>query len=147
MASLRLLGPNVWEDRDNPVTLGPPPDVRELDAWRDLGRAHRGAAYLVRRPLLAQLPERRPDLCLTTANSRSRKCGFVRMLGGPSSGTLLPVTANTIQLLIVTGLTLIAGLTMVVAGTQKKLLRWKKPPPKRCATCGRTDRYNCPCRR
>jgi hypothetical protein len=62
------------------------------------------------------------------------------------SGTLLPVTANTFQLLSLLALTLLAGLTMVTAGTQKKLLRWKKPP-QRCSTCGRTDRYNCPCRK
>lgn len=39
-----------------------------------------------------------------------------------------------------------AGLLMVFAGTTKKLLRWK-PAERRCPTCGRTDRGDCPCRR
>jgi hypothetical protein len=39
-----------------------------------------------------------------------------------------------------------AALLMVFAGTHKKALRWK-PAERRCRTCGRSDRYNCPCRR
>ena len=39
-----------------------------------------------------------------------------------------------------------AGLLMGLAGTGKKLLRWK-PADRRCSTCGRTIRAGCPCRR
>jgi len=39
-----------------------------------------------------------------------------------------------------------AALLMVVAALDKKLLRRKETRP-RCRTCGRVDRYNCPCRR
>jgi hypothetical protein len=68
------------------------------------------------------------------------------MFVAPESGKLLLVTANTFQLVTVIALTLIAGLTMMLAGAQKKMLRSKKATD-RCPTCGRTDRYNCPCRR
>jgi len=44
------------------------------------------------------------------------------------------------------GLAASAALLMALAGLQKKLLRRKETPP-RCPTCGRTDRYNCACRR
>ncbi len=39
-----------------------------------------------------------------------------------------------------------AALMMAFTGAKKKMLRWK-PSERRCQTCGRTDRYNCPCRR
>jgi len=39
-----------------------------------------------------------------------------------------------------------AGLAMAIAGTKKKLLRWR-PAERRCPTCGRSNRYECPCRR
>jgi hypothetical protein len=39
-----------------------------------------------------------------------------------------------------------AGLLMVLSGLQKKLLR-RRESVTRCRTCGRTDRYNCACRR
>ncbi len=38
-----------------------------------------------------------------------------------------------------------AALLMVMVGTKKKKLRWKRAP-RRCSTCGQTDRYDCPCR-
>ena len=68
------------------------------------------------------------------------------MFVAPPSGTIPLVTASSFHLLILTALTLIAGLTMMIAGTQKKVLRWKKAP-QHCPACGRRDRYNCPCRR
>lgn len=39
-----------------------------------------------------------------------------------------------------------AALLMVTLGTKKKKLGWKHAP-RRCSTCGQTDRYDCPCRR
>lgn len=56
------------------------------------------------------------------------------------------MAANTAQLLSVTAVTVLAGLSMVMTGTKKKLLRWKDSH-QRCPTCGRTDRHNCPCSR
>jgi hypothetical protein len=44
------------------------------------------------------------------------------------------------------GLAASAGILMALSGLQKKALRRKEPQP-RCPTCGRTDRYNCACRR
>ena len=43
-------------------------------------------------------------------------------------------------------LTASAGLLMALSGLQKKLLR-RKESPTRCRTCGRSDRYDCACRR
>lgn len=68
------------------------------------------------------------------------------MFVAPPSGTIPLVIVSSFHLLILTALTLIAGLTMMIAGTHKKVLRWKKAP-QRCPACGRRDRYNCPCRR
>ena len=51
-----------------------------------------------------------------------------------------------LQSLSFVGLAAAAGLLMALSGLQKKLLRRKEVPP-RCPTCGRTDRYNCACRR
>ena len=56
------------------------------------------------------------------------------------------IAANTAQLLSVTAVTVLAGLSMVLTGTKKKLLRWKDTHH-RCPTCGRTDRHNCACSR
>jgi hypothetical protein len=56
------------------------------------------------------------------------------------------MAANTFQLFTVSALTIIAGLTMAVTGTKKKLLRWKNAP-RRCPTCGRVDHHNCSCSR
>ena len=39
-----------------------------------------------------------------------------------------------------------AGVLMALSGLQKRVLRRKETTP-RCPTCGRTDRYNCACRR
>jgi hypothetical protein len=39
-----------------------------------------------------------------------------------------------------------AALLMTLAGLDKKLLR-RKDAHLRCRTCGRSDRYNCACRR
>jgi hypothetical protein len=44
------------------------------------------------------------------------------------------------------GLAASAGILMALSGLQKKALRRKEAQP-RCPTCGRTDRYNCACRR
>ncbi len=38
------------------------------------------------------------------------------------------------------------GVLMALTGLQKRVLRRKETTP-RCPTCGRTDRYNCACRR
>jgi hypothetical protein len=78
--------------------------------------------------------------------SRSVSCGFIRMPIALSPGKLLLVAANTVQLFSVTAVTLAAGLTMVMAGTKKKMLRWKNAH-QRCPMCGRSDRHNCACRR
>ena len=43
-------------------------------------------------------------------------------------------------------LTASAGLLMALSGLHKRLLRRKQSAP-RCPTCGRSDRYNCACRR
>lgn len=56
------------------------------------------------------------------------------------------MTATGLQLTSVIGTTLCAGLLMVFAGTQKKMLQWKKSP-RRCPVCGRVGRNNCACRR
>jgi hypothetical protein len=49
-------------------------------------------------------------------------------------------------MLMFVGLAASAGVLMTLSGLQKKLLR-RKESPQRCPTCGRTDRYNCACRR
>ncbi len=54
--------------------------------------------------------------------------------------------ANGLHTLIFVGLAASAGLLMALLGLQKKMLR-RKEAPARCRTCGRTDRYNCPCSR
>ncbi len=56
------------------------------------------------------------------------------------------MTGNGLQTLMFAVLAASSGLLMALSGLQKKLLRRKEPAP-RCPTCGRTDRYNCPCRR
>ena len=56
------------------------------------------------------------------------------------------MSAATVHLLSVTAMTTVAGLTMVLTGTKKKVLSWKTVR-KRCAACGRSDRRNCTCRR
>ena len=53
---------------------------------------------------------------------------------------------NSLQSLSFVGLAASAGVLMALSGLQKKLLR-RKEAPARCPTCGRTDRYNCACRR
>jgi hypothetical protein len=53
---------------------------------------------------------------------------------------------NSIQLMSFVSLTLVAGLLMMLAGTQKRMLRWK-PADRRCATCGRRKSAGCACRR
>jgi hypothetical protein len=55
------------------------------------------------------------------------------------------MTANSLHLTTTLGLTLSAGLVMVLAGTRKKLLEWKTT--QRCQACGSRDRQHCPCRR
>ncbi len=50
------------------------------------------------------------------------------------------------QLLALAPLTLVAGLLMARAGTQKRMLSWKRSTW-RCASCGQTKRRNCSCRR
>jgi hypothetical protein len=52
--------------------------------------------------------------------------------------------ANGLQLTNFVALTLVAGLLMILSGTQKRVLRWK-PADRRCATCGRRKPRNCPC--
>jgi hypothetical protein len=42
--------------------------------------------------------------------------------------------------------TISAALVMIFAAVEKKMLGWK-PSRHACRTCGRTDRYNCACRR
>jgi hypothetical protein len=59
---------------------------------------------------------------------------------------LFVMTSTGLQLTNFVAVAVGAGLLMVVAGTKKKLLRWK-PAERRCPTCGRSDRRNCPCRR
>ena len=56
------------------------------------------------------------------------------------------MSSGAFQTLTFVVLTASAGLLMALSGLQKKLLRRKELPP-RCPTCGRTDRYNCACRR
>jgi hypothetical protein len=56
------------------------------------------------------------------------------------------MTSTGLQLANFVAVAVGAGLLMVFAGTKKKLLRWK-PAERRCPTCGRSDRRNCPCRR
>ena len=53
---------------------------------------------------------------------------------------------SSLQSLAFAGLAASAGVLMALSGLQKKLLRRKEAQP-RCPTCGRTDRYNCACRR
>ena len=53
---------------------------------------------------------------------------------------------NSLQSLTFVGLAASAGILMALSGLQKKALRRKEARP-RCPTCGRTDRYNCACRR
>jgi hypothetical protein len=53
---------------------------------------------------------------------------------------------SSLQPLTYAGLVAAAGLLMAISGLQKKKLRRREHPP-RCPTCGRTDRYNCACRR
>jgi hypothetical protein len=54
------------------------------------------------------------------------------------------MTATGLQLASIVGTTMCAGILMVLAGTQKKLLQWKRTP-KRCPACGRSER-DCRCR-
>lgn len=53
---------------------------------------------------------------------------------------------NSVQSLTFAGLAASVAVLMALSGLQKKMLRRKEAPP-RCPTCGRTDRYNCACRR
>jgi hypothetical protein len=59
---------------------------------------------------------------------------------------LSPMTTASFHLATLLALTLVAGLLMASAGLSKKKLSWKAPP-RRCPTCGRARRYDCPCRR
>jgi hypothetical protein len=56
------------------------------------------------------------------------------------------VIANGLQPFAFVVLAASAGLLMALTGLQKKVLRRKEVRP-RCPTCGRTDRWNCACRR
>jgi len=56
------------------------------------------------------------------------------------------VIGISLHALTVVGLAASAGVLMALSGLQKKMLR-RKEAPSRCPTCGRTDRYNCACRR
>jgi len=55
------------------------------------------------------------------------------------------MTSATIHLLSLALMTTVAGVTMVLAGTKKKVLSWKNVR-KRCPACGRSDRH-CACHR
>jgi hypothetical protein len=56
------------------------------------------------------------------------------------------MTGSTLHLATLMPLTLVAGLLMAKAGTQKKMLSWKRAPG-RCPACGQVGRHDCPCRR
>jgi len=65
---------------------------------------------------------------------------------GGSAGQARGMIVNGFQTFSFTVITASAGLLMALSGLQKKLLRRKESPP-RCRTCGRSDRYDCACRR
>jgi len=56
------------------------------------------------------------------------------------------MTGLNLHLATIMPLTLVAGALMARAGTQKKMLSWKRAHW-RCASCGQNDRRNCTCRR
>ncbi len=49
---------------------------------------------------------------------------------------------NGLNLLTLMPLTLVAGILMTKAGTQKKMLSWKHAP-RRCPICGSYGRHEC----
>ena len=96
----------------------------------------------------ASPPSRRSGGATSSRASQHRgiateRCGFLRMAGRWSSGT---VRAMSFSLATTAFSAVSAALLMVTLGTTKKKLGWKHAP-RRCSTCGRTDRYDCPCRR
>jgi hypothetical protein len=71
---------------------------------------------------------------------------FLPLLAGASTEQMGGMTANGLHLASIVGTTMCAGILMAFAGTQKKMLQWKKTP-KRCPACGRRLGPTCRCRR
>ena len=105
---------------------------------------------------IATLSVERPSAMRSVGLLRRAPCvgnagyGSAGSYGGRAAapvGRLVVMTSGALQMLTLAGLAASTGLLMALSGPPEEAAPPASTPPPRCRTCGRTDRWNCACRR